>query len=44
MENDDHWDNALEEAAATRFPRQLRNLFAAMIATYEISVNIYFNP
>ena len=36
-EKDDYWDSSLEEAAATRHPRKLKNLFAVMIATCEIS-------
>ncbi|XP_031632403.1 uncharacterized protein LOC116346472, partial [Contarinia nasturtii] len=33
LENDDHWDKALEEATLTSHPRQIRNLFAIIITT-----------
>ena len=32
LENDLHWEHALQEAAATRVPRQMRNLFAVIIS------------
>jgi hypothetical protein len=33
LENDEHWDWCLEEAAARQLPSQMRQLFAIMIAT-----------
>lgn len=33
LESDSHWQSALEEAAATKIPSQLRSLFAMIVST-----------
>jgi ATP-dependent DNA helicase PIF1 len=37
LENDAHWDNALEEAASIKSPTMLRNLFSMMLQICAIS-------
>ncbi|XP_035223759.1 uncharacterized protein LOC118196414 [Stegodyphus dumicola] len=37
LENDEHWNTALEEAAASRSPKMMRNLFAVMLQTCSMS-------
>ncbi|GBM23366.1 hypothetical protein AVEN_258860-1 [Araneus ventricosus] len=37
LETDEHWNKTLEEAAASRSPKILRNLFAVMIKTCSMS-------
>ncbi len=37
LEDDAHWDQTLEEAAATRVPRQIRHLFAIMLMTCSLA-------
>lgn len=33
LENDQHWNNSLKEAAISNSPKQIRNLFAIILTT-----------
>ncbi|KAL8587525.1 hypothetical protein ACOMHN_000931 [Nucella lapillus] len=37
LEDDEHWNLTLEDAAATKHPKQMRQLFAIMMHTCELS-------
>ncbi|KAK4312054.1 hypothetical protein Pmani_016483 [Petrolisthes manimaculis] len=37
LEDDEHWNLTLEDAAATKHPKQMRQLFAIMLQTCEMS-------